>query len=251
MKGWIIMTKTLRNALAVLAGVTVMGGVSALAADTTLEEAFQTAIDNHETVVDITAFEMNSDEAMDAYLNYLETTPRNFFVEETVSCSYSTKTHNATTLTITYSEDAAAVEAELAEFDAAVEKAKAVVKSDMTDVDKAMAVHDYLIANVEYDTTYSNRNAYNALVEGTGVCEAYAKAYEYIMNELGIECAIVSSDAMNHAWNTIVIDGTVYHVDVTWDDPIVDGSNKNTTAYYDYFMLTDAEMEDAGHYAWN
>lgn len=245
------MKKALRNALAVLAGLSVMGGVSALAADVTLEDAIQNAIDNHETTVDVSAFEMNSDDVMDAYLDYIEATPRNFFVETKVNCSYSTKTHNATTLTITYSEDAATVSAELAEFDAAVEEAEAVVNADMTDADKAKAVHDYLIANVSYDTTYTARTAYDALVKGTGVCEAYAKAYEYIMNDLGIECTIVSSDAMNHAWNTIVIDGAVYHVDVTWDDPIVNGDNTNTNAYYDYFMLTDAEMTAAGYYAWN
>ena len=34
-----------------------------------------------------------------------------------------------------------------------------------------------------------------------------------------IESDLVLSDALNHAWNKVYIDGVAYHVDVTWDDP--------------------------------
>lgn len=55
----------------------------------------------------------------------------------------------------------------------------------------------------------------------------YAKAYMLIMNELGIECGLVTGIAKNstgssggHAWNYINLDGDYYMVDVTWDDPV-------------------------------
>lgn len=37
----------------------------------------------------------------------------------------------------------------------------------------------------------------------------------------------------DHAWNMVVLDGAMYHVDVTWD---LDGG-------YRYFNLPDAKME--------
>ena len=44
-----------------------------------------------------------------------------------------------------------------------------------------------------------------------GVCQAYAYAYQYILNQLGIECFITSSSTMNHAWNIIEINHHYYH----------------------------------------
>ena len=34
-----------------------------------------------------------------------------------------------------------------------------------------------------------------------------------------------------------------YHVDVTWDDPIVSGSNSNTNIYYTYFLKSTKYMK--------
>ena len=48
-------------------------------------------------------------------------------------------------------------------------------------------VHDYLIDNIEYDTSVSKQNIYNiygAMVNGVCVCEGYARSFKYIMDEL-------------------------------------------------------------------
>lgn len=51
--------------------------------------------------------------------------------------------------------------------------------------DNIKMVHDYLIENIEYDTTISKKNIYNlygAMVNGEAVCEGYARSFKYLMD---------------------------------------------------------------------
>ncbi len=239
------MKKTLKALFASVVTVIIMSSVSVLA-DSPLDKVFQNAIDNYETTVDVSAYNMTSNEVMDAYLEFLAATPENFYVANTANCSYSKKTNTAKTLAITYTADKATAKAQEAEINAVMDKI-AEATASMTASEKVQYVHDYLIANCSYDTTYNARSLYDAMVKGTGVCEGYTKAFQFILNNLGVECKTVTSNAMNHAWNVVTIDGAEYHVDVTWDDPIVNGQNTNTTAYYNYFMKSATEM-GATHY---
>lgn len=115
-------------------------------------------------------------------------------------------------------------------------------------------VHDYLVDNVEYDTTISKPNIYNiygTLVSGSSVCEGYAKGFKYLMDELGIPCVIVigkgtnsSGQSENHAWNYVQINGIWYAVDSTWDDPVVIGGGRATlTSRYQYFLKGTRTMD--------
>lgn len=113
-------------------------------------------------------------------------------------------------------------------------------------------VHDYLIDKVEYDTTISKNNIYNlygALVNGEAVCEGYARAFKYIMDELEIPCIMVIGKATNsegktenHAWNYVQLDGTWYAIDVTWDDPIITGGWLTQRNKYKYFLKGSKEI---------
>lgn len=117
----------------------------------------------------------------------------------------------------------------------------------MTDYEKLLYVHDYLILNGEYDLNYQRYAAYDILVDGIGVCQAYTLAYQLIMDLCGIPCVRATSDEMNHTWNVVRIDGKWYQIDVTWDDPVPDVDGR---IYYTHFVLNDSEMEAADHYAW-
>ena len=98
---------------------------------------------------------------------------------------------------------------------------------------KVKQVHDYLIDNVTYDSDSNldmSHSIYGALINNLAVCDGYAKAYKYILDNIGISCVEVCGVAQNsngeienHAWNDVLIDGTWYAVDVTWDDPIIVG----------------------------
>lgn len=116
------------------------------------------------------------------------------------------------------------------------------------DYDKILTIHDYLINNISYDETISKANIYNvygALVNKECVCEGYAKAFKYLLDEVGIENIIVIGTAVNtknsienHAWNYVKLDNNWYAVDTTWDDPIIRGSGFASNSYkYKYFMV--------------
>lgn len=114
-------------------------------------------------------------------------------------------------------------------------------------IEKIKKVHDYLVDNLEYDSTFSQNNIYNmygALVNNLTVCEGYAKAFKSIMDELNIPCVVVCGYAQNskgetenHAWNYVLVDEKWYAIDVTWDDPIIiGGGTLSTESRYKYFL---------------
>lgn len=126
-----------------------------------------------------------------------------------------------------------------------------VVKSGMTDRQKALAVHEWLTHNAKYDQTGTNHDPDGVLLKGSGVCESYARAFQMFMSELGIPNVYIASDSLDHAWNMIYVDGGWYHVDVTWDDPVVRGKDIIVTGSEStkYFCVTDAFMEQ--DHTWN
>ncbi len=130
-----------------------------------------------------------------------------------------------------------------------------IIKPGMSDFEKQLAVHDYLVKNTRYATGGAERkeispeasSAYGILVLGEGVCEGYAKALKLLLDRLGVECIYITGFAggEGHAWNIIRLEGDYYHVDVTWDDPVTEDG---TTIRYDYFNITDEEIRQ--DHAW-
>lgn len=119
--------------------------------------------------------------------------------------------------------------------------------------EKIKIVHDYLIDNIEYDSTLSENNIYDvygALILKKCVCEGYAKAFQYIMNEVGIENTIVigtstnsKNKTENHSWNYVKLNEKWYAIDVTWDDPVITGGGKLTKKLkYEYFLKGSEQM---------
>lgn len=111
---------------------------------------------------------------------------------------------------------------------------------NLTAKEKAQNVHDYLCMNMTYDNTYTCYTIYNALYDGKGVCQAYANAFEAIMDAAGIETDFIGGVVKNsddtielHAWNRCLVDGVYYYIDTTWDD---EGKYAGTK----YFWSTDA-----------
>jgi hypothetical protein len=104
------------------------------------------------------------------------------------------------------------------------------ITDGMTDFDKELAVHDYIVSNCYYgypenkDDAYT---AYGALVLGRSVCDGYAEAFFVIMSCLGVDCDIVvgSTDEGLHAWNQVALGGEWYNIDLTWDDSLPDMGN--------------------------
>ena len=123
-----------------------------------------------------------------------------------------------------------------------------------TDYDKIMKIHDYLVDNIDYDSTYQATGTYNiygALIGKKCVCEGYAKSLKYLANQAGIKCEIMQGTGTNssgqtesHAWNCAKIDGIWYEIDATWDDPIIIGNGYKANVYkYRYFLKGTVSFE--------
>ena len=118
--------------------------------------------------------------------------------------------------------------------------------------DDIRMVHDYLVENIEYDTSLSQSNIYNvygALVNGRAVCEGYARSFKYLMDELGIPCTLVigtgtnsQGQTENHAWNYVQLNGTWYAIDCTWDDPVSSSGYVSQSSRYRYFLKGSNEF---------
>lgn len=125
----------------------------------------------------------------------------------------------------------------------------------LSDVDKVMAVHDYLIDHIEYTDSHIVRRAYGALIERKAVCQGYAQAFQKILSNLNIEghtvigynipaAAAEPVEPVLHEWNRVKLDGKWYYIDLTWDDtPWV--THKN----YKHFLI-NTPMLGKDHQNW-
>lgn len=134
-----------------------------------------------------------------------------------------------------------------------VENIKEQVKKQCTgnDYSKVRKLHDWLIDYMEYDMSSNNKSSvYGAMIEKKGVCESYARTMKYILDDIGVECILVTGKATNsngntedHMWNDVKIDGTWYAIDATWDDPIIVGGGKaNDEIKHRYFLIGSREL---------
>lgn len=189
-----------------------------------LTERIYEALTNKRTTISFYLSEGLSREwAMTMYSNVINDHPELFYVSHNYGVDYvgstMTKIYPHYVLSSSEIDNAKKV------FDAGVQKALAVVDSSMDDMQKALAIHDYICENATYDETGDmSHSAYAFFNTGHIVCAGYALSFSYLMKQLGIECEMVTSIPGNHGWNTVKINGKWYQVDCTWDDT---GSSSN------------------------
>ena len=124
----------------------------------------------------------------------------------------------------------------------------------LSDVEKALLIHDRLAVLCEYDNenlqngTLSDESysMYGALVNTFAVCQGYAEAYLYLLKQVGIDSYLCESEQLYHAWNIVIIDGEEYHVDVTWDDPVNDITGR---VNHNNFLRSTEGIYSTGHTA--
>jgi len=132
-----------------------------------------------------------------------------------------------------------------------------IEKQKITETDSAYQriklVHDYIVENVEYDSSLIHENAYSALKDKTSTCQGYSLLFYKMLTEVGIPCRYITGTGINekdtgpHGWNIVKIGDLWYNVDVTWDDPIyTDPSYKSKEICRDYF-LKGSKNFDSSH----
>ena len=136
---------------------------------------------------------------------------------------------------------------------AAIDEAMTWIATDMTDAEKAKALHDYLCRHcrnaIPADPAVSKTEAVAALAFGTATCDGYARAYQILCERAGLKVTrkLGYANGEKHAWNAVLVDGTWYNVDACWDDPIVltGSGNKDRQDFGwmpldTYFLKSDA-----------
>lgn len=107
--------------------------------------------------------------------------------------------------------------------------------------DQLLYIHDWIVNNTEYTRNGPSyiSEADGAILHGIALCEGYSKSFMYLAQALGYNCVCVCGKANgeDHMWNMVELDGRWYHVDVTWDDPVM--TNGGSALRHDYFLISD------------
>lgn len=105
--------------------------------------------------------------------------------------------------------------------------------------------------NQLYNIYYKCHSAYGILLEGSGVCESYAKTMSRLLDAVGIPNIYVvgtagsGRDAGGHAWNYVQMpNGSWYLLDSTWNDN--DDPTHNTSAGNYVLVKEDGEHHESG-----
>ncbi|MBR1483358.1 MAG: hypothetical protein IJ598_10380 [Ruminococcus sp.] len=204
----------------------------------------------HDDDFDISGYGLEySQENLQATFDAIRGVFPEIFYLDTMQCSgyydYNSDKWYMKDITFVYSMNANEAAEKLTAFYAKADEYLALVDDTMDDFTKALILHDALALNSHYKAP--NSNTYTLMVEGWGRCECYAEAYAYLLAQVGIKSEIVSSDNMNHEWMKIRLGGDdyYYNIDLTWDDPNFSNGEHQDFASHQFFLLSDAEIQDA------
>ena len=187
-------------------------------------------IQNKETNISIQSYSIPYNDENSKIIFALETRftfehPELFYVKQNGFTYYTNGTFAALRLLfLDYSED------EINAFNSKCNSIVAQMNSNLSDTEKTLFIHDYIVTHCDFDNTLTKRTAYDALITGSSVCQGYALAFEYLMRLAGGTCETIVSDEISHAWNSVTLEGKKYFLDATWDDPeSSDSSNPNVS----------------------
>ena len=160
--------------------------------------------------------------------------PELFWIDTAYSCKYR-RNGQCVEIGLQFNRTARDLESAKAQFQANAGQILAEAGNLGGEYEKEKFVHDALIDRVSYDMgAEMNQSAYSALVNGQSVCAGYARAFQYLLQQMGIPCYYCTGYAgEDHAWNIVGLEDGFYNVDVTWDDA---GQGR-----YGYFNRTDTD----------
>ena len=120
----------------------------------------------------------------------------------------------------------------------------------MRDRDAVKTLHDYLAAEMKYDSEALRDRKKGRLISAhsvigffskqSAVCDGISSTVKLVLNALDIPCIVVAGSAAGegdggHAWNIVKIGEEAYHLDITWD---INMSTRDKICY-DYYNIPD------------
>ena len=162
-------------------------------------------------------------------------------------------------------------------YDEAVSVLRTICDDTMTEYQKVLAIHDWIVTNVVYDTNlyldkedgtmplqhesvyYDGYYLEGVFLHHKAVCDGKAKAFALLCGMEGIRCLRITGDASQtenpdvksgHAWNKVFIDidengvREWYIVDTTWGDQAVlyPGDIRKENLSHRFFLLRDSDV---------
>lgn len=159
--------------------------------------------------------------------------------------SYNSATKQAISISITYGRSKSEISAIQKQFDSTAQSVIAKAKTYSSDYDRLKYIHDWVVSNTDY---ISSGPAYKSeadgpIVYGKALCEGYSKAFMYLAQSMGYECVCIVGKANGgaHMWNMVKIGNRWYHVDTTFDDPIM--SDGSRVVRHTYFLVSDSAIK--------
>ncbi|MCR5800268.1 MAG: hypothetical protein K6G69_09350 [Lachnospiraceae bacterium] len=178
--------------------------------------------------------------------------PEFFYVEEMGYVHYTLGGQIVkTTLSVTYADSRSMIETKRRMADEAADAIIATIPDGADEYTKVKCVYEQLIATTDYEiNSPDNQNIISSLVNHRSVCAGYARAFQYILNRIGIPTTFVEGRSLitgeDHAWNMCTLSDGNYFVDVTWGDASYSGNGfegeKVAGINYDYMLITTDEL---------
>ncbi|MCH5266968.1 MAG: hypothetical protein J1E62_01380 [Lachnospiraceae bacterium] len=244
-----------------------ISGNTALAAEANIKgakAAVLKAYKQYQTEVDVSAYNLingrDSGAVVDMMTEIIAQTPDLFYAGQKFSKLVNASSNQIIKLELSYVKafktssgkiNTAKIKKTRSQIKSKVKKVLSQVSSNMTKLEKALVIHDYLVQNTSYydgNEDYAT-SEWGVLLKGKGNCQGYSKAYAILLEKVGIPVKYADSIEMQHMWNVIKLNGKWYHVDVTWDDPVHPVTQKNQygLVMHENFLCSTTNMKKRGY----
>ena len=196
--------------------------------------------------INLASFRLNKEQLSTVYYEAAKHSEL-FYVGNLYHFTYNSENGVVLSVQPTYTMEGTELHNALKQYNAGLNELLSGVDSTWSDLEKILYLHDLLAARYVYDDSLAIFDTLSLMQTGRGVCQAYTLLLGALLDAVGIENALVTSEVMNHTWNLVRLNGKWYHIDATWDDPRPDQLGQ---VRHDYLLKSDAYMRANKHEGW-